>query len=309
MALHEARHRLHPQRAGGRGPRPPVHGSGRPGRSVPAGAGPAGQLKPVVAAHEGGAVYMADGYARASGSFGAALGIGGPGCCNMATAVAAAKTDGSPVLVMTGEVPVDMEGRGAFQDASQATLDDTAVMAPLTRLSKTVADSQEPQSLVPPCADHHVGAAARPGAPLADARRADRRMRGGVRQGRAASSPGAQPLSLAPAEAALALLADPQRRQRPHRHPGRRRHRARRRRRAPARRWPSAGRSRSRPRCAPRACSRRITSCRSACSAMPAPAMPPARSSAASSTASSCWARASTSATPCTGRCASARRR
>ena len=42
----------------------------------------------------------------------------------MATAVAAAKTDGSPVLVMIGEVPVDMEGRGAFQDASQATLDD-----------------------------------------------------------------------------------------------------------------------------------------------------------------------------------------
>jgi acetolactate synthase-1/2/3 large subunit len=72
------------------------------------------KLKPVVAAHEGGAVYMADGYARASGAFGAALGIGGPGACNMATAVAAAKTDGSPVLVMTGEVPVDLEGRGAF---------------------------------------------------------------------------------------------------------------------------------------------------------------------------------------------------
>jgi acetolactate synthase-1/2/3 large subunit len=101
-----------------------------------------GKLTPVIAAHEGGAVYMADGYARASGSFGAALGIGGPGCCNMATAVAAAKTDGSPVLVMTGEVPLDLEGRGAFQDASQATLDDTTVMAPLTRLSKTVATAK-----------------------------------------------------------------------------------------------------------------------------------------------------------------------
>ena len=101
-----------------------------------------GKLTPVVAAHEGGAVYMADGYARASGSFGAALGIGGPGSCNMATAVAAAKTDGSPLLVLTGEVPLDMEGRGAFQDASQATLDDTAVMGPITRLSKTVASSK-----------------------------------------------------------------------------------------------------------------------------------------------------------------------
>ena len=101
------------------------------------------KLTPVVAAHEGGAVYMADGYARASGSFGAALGIGGPGCCNMATAVAAAKTDGSPLLVMTGEVPIEMQGRGEFQDASQATLDDTAVMAPLTRLSKTVASAKK----------------------------------------------------------------------------------------------------------------------------------------------------------------------
>jgi acetolactate synthase I/II/III large subunit len=100
------------------------------------------RLTPVVAAHEGGAVYMADGYARASGGFGAALGIGGPGAGNMATAVAAAKTDGSPLLVMTGEVPVEMEGRGAFQDASQATLDDTAVMGPLTRMSKTVASAK-----------------------------------------------------------------------------------------------------------------------------------------------------------------------
>src|SRR5260370_2902491 len=44
------------------------------------------KLTPVIAAHEGGAVYMADGYARASGSFGAALGIGGPGRRHHATA-------------------------------------------------------------------------------------------------------------------------------------------------------------------------------------------------------------------------------
>jgi len=69
-------------------------------------------------------------------------GIGGPGLCNMATAVAAAKTDASPVLVLSGEIPVDMEGLGVFQDASQATLDDTAVMKPLTRLSTTVASAR-----------------------------------------------------------------------------------------------------------------------------------------------------------------------
>ena len=36
-------------------------------------------LRPIVAAQEGGAAYMADGYARASGKLGAALCIGGPG--------------------------------------------------------------------------------------------------------------------------------------------------------------------------------------------------------------------------------------
>ena len=36
-------------------------------------------LQPIVAAQEGGAAYMADGYARAGGRFGAALCIGGPG--------------------------------------------------------------------------------------------------------------------------------------------------------------------------------------------------------------------------------------
>src|SRR4029077_2938362 len=99
-------------------------------------------LRPIAAAHEGGAADMADGYARASGRCGAALGSGGPGLCNMSTAVAAAKTDASPVLVLSGEIPIDMEGLGEFQDASQATLDDTAIMKPLTRLSMTVASAR-----------------------------------------------------------------------------------------------------------------------------------------------------------------------
>ncbi len=168
------------------------------------------KLKPVIAAHEGGAVYMADGYARASGGFGAALGIGGPGCCNMATAVAAAKTDGSPLLVMTGEVPVDLEGRGAFQDASQATLDDTAVMAPLTRLSKTVADARN--------LNHWFRHAltrmwAQPRGPVHLSLTHD------ALTGECAADyvkvfgffVGAEPLSRAPADAALGLLADTQR--------------------------------------------------------------------------------------------------
>ena len=68
------------------------------------------EIKPVVAAMEAGAAYMADGYARASGNFGVCLAIGGPGVTNMTTAVSAAWTDGSPVLVISGEVPTAIGG-------------------------------------------------------------------------------------------------------------------------------------------------------------------------------------------------------
>jgi acetolactate synthase-1/2/3 large subunit len=95
-------------------------------------------LTPIVAAQEGGAAYMADGYARASGNFGAALCIGGPGLTNTVTAIATAETDFSPVLLMSGEVSTLIEGLGQFQDASPQTLDDVEIVKPIVRYSSSV---------------------------------------------------------------------------------------------------------------------------------------------------------------------------
>lgn len=95
-------------------------------------------VRTVVAAHEAGAAYMADGYARASGRLGVAFGIGGPGIFNMVTALAAARADRSALLAISGEVPTDREGRGAFQDASGAALDDVSVLRPVTAESLCV---------------------------------------------------------------------------------------------------------------------------------------------------------------------------
>ena len=122
-------------------------------------------LTPIVAAQEGGAAYMADGYARASGGMGAALCIGGPGLSNTATAIAAARTDGSPVLLISGEVANSFEGRGMFQDASAETLDDVSVMRPITRFSTSVSSPQNLPHLfrhavvaarTAPCAPTHI---------------------------------------------------------------------------------------------------------------------------------------------------------
>lgn len=99
-----------------------------------------GELKPVVAAQEGGAAYMADGYARASGNFGAYLCIGGPGLTNTVTALAAAYTDESAVLALSGEIANCMEGLGKFQDASAGTFNDTALIETVTKFSYSLPD-------------------------------------------------------------------------------------------------------------------------------------------------------------------------
>ena len=96
------------------------------------------QIRPIIAAQEGGACFMADGYSRASGNFGACLAIGGPGLSNMTTAVSTAWTDMSPVLVLSGEVPTFMEGLGEFQDASASSFNDTEILKSVTAMSLSI---------------------------------------------------------------------------------------------------------------------------------------------------------------------------
>jgi acetolactate synthase I/II/III large subunit len=62
--------------------------------------------------HEQAAAYMADGYARVTGRPGVCLVTAGPGATNTLTAVATAFADSSPVLVIAGQVPSDVLGRG-----------------------------------------------------------------------------------------------------------------------------------------------------------------------------------------------------
>lgn len=90
------------------------------------------KIKPIIAAHEGGATFMADGYARVSGKFGVALGIGGPGVTNMTTGIANAYTDRVPLFVITGETKTFWAGRGAFQDSSLGGINDSSILSSIT---------------------------------------------------------------------------------------------------------------------------------------------------------------------------------
>lgn len=105
-------------------------------------------LTSIVAAHESGAGFMADGYARASGRFGACLATDGSGTTNLVTAAATAGADASPVLFVTGQMPTDRDGCGGFQDSSSARYNDVALLAPVTAASLAVENPRRtPQHL------------------------------------------------------------------------------------------------------------------------------------------------------------------
>lgn len=70
----------------------------------------------VLCRHEQGCALAADGYARASGRVGVAIGTSGPGATNLLTGVANAHRDSVPMVVITGQTPSAMIGTDAFQE-------------------------------------------------------------------------------------------------------------------------------------------------------------------------------------------------
>lgn len=68
--------------------------------------------------HEQGAGHMAEGYARVSGKPGVVLVTSGPGATNTITPMQDAYSDGTPLLVFTGQVATSAIGSDAFQEAN-----------------------------------------------------------------------------------------------------------------------------------------------------------------------------------------------
>jgi thiamine pyrophosphate-dependent acetolactate synthase large subunit-like protein len=69
-------------------------------------------IRHVLARHEQGAAFMADGYARASGRPGVVLVTTGPGATNTITPVAESHAASIPVLVLMSDIASDQVGRG-----------------------------------------------------------------------------------------------------------------------------------------------------------------------------------------------------
>jgi acetolactate synthase-1/2/3 large subunit len=111
--------------------------------------------------HEQGGVHMADGYARATGRPGVALVTSGPGCTNAVTGLATAYTDSIPLVVFTGQVPTQMIGNDAFQEA-----DNMGITRPVTKHNYLVKDPRDLASTIKEA--FYIATSGRPGPVVVD---------------------------------------------------------------------------------------------------------------------------------------------
>jgi acetolactate synthase I/II/III large subunit len=92
----------------------------------------------VVARHECGAAYMADGYARETGRMGVCIATSGPGATNLITGVACAYDNNVPMLVITGQPPIHSFGKGALQESSCTGINTIGMFRHCTRYNSLV---------------------------------------------------------------------------------------------------------------------------------------------------------------------------
>ncbi|WP_425462672.1 biosynthetic-type acetolactate synthase large subunit [Melghirimyces algeriensis] len=120
-----------------------------------------GALKHLLARHEQGAIHAADGYARATGKPGVVIATSGPGATNLVTGIANAQMDSIPLVCITGNVPQNLIGTDAFQEA-----DITGITMPITKHSYLVTDVQDLPRVVKEA--FHIASTGRPGPVLID---------------------------------------------------------------------------------------------------------------------------------------------
>ena len=85
-------------------------------------------IRHVLARHEQGAAFIAQGIARSTGRPGVCIASSGPGATNLVTAIADAKLDSVPLICITGQVPTSLIGTDAFQEVPTV-----AITAPITK--------------------------------------------------------------------------------------------------------------------------------------------------------------------------------
>ena len=102
------------------------------------------KINHVLARHEQGAGFIAQGMARVTGEAQVCFASSGPGATNLITAVADAHLDSVPLVAITGQVPQAMIGTDAFQE-----IDTFGLMLPVTKHNYLVRSAEELLEVIP----------------------------------------------------------------------------------------------------------------------------------------------------------------
>jgi acetolactate synthase-1/2/3 large subunit len=118
-------------------------------------------IRHVLARHEQGAAFIAQGMSRVSGVPEVCFASSGPGATNLVTAIADARLDSIPMVAITGQVPLSMVGTDAFQE-----VDIYGMTVPITKHNFLVRSVEELLEVIP--AAFRIAMSGRPGPVLVD---------------------------------------------------------------------------------------------------------------------------------------------
>lgn len=118
-------------------------------------------IRHVLARHEQGAGFMAQGMARVTGNPAVCFGTSGPGATNLITAIADARMDSIPLIAITGQVPRALIGTDAFQE-----VDTCGLTLPITKQNFLVRSAEELLDIIP--AAFRIASSGRPGPVVVD---------------------------------------------------------------------------------------------------------------------------------------------
>ena len=96
------------------------------------------QIRHILARHEQGAGFIAQGMARTAGKPAVCMACSGPGATNLVTAIADARLDSIPLVCITGQVASSLIGTDAFQE-----VDTYGISIPITKHNYLVRDIKE----------------------------------------------------------------------------------------------------------------------------------------------------------------------
>ena len=111
--------------------------------------------------HEQASVHAADGYARSTGKVGVAMVTSGPGFTNAVTGLATSYMDSTPMVVISGQVPLSLIGTDGFQE-----IDAVGISRPCTKHNYLVKKLEDLPRILKEA--FYIAGSGRPGPVLVD---------------------------------------------------------------------------------------------------------------------------------------------